>query len=407
MSTAVVLNLPEAGHMNATLPVVAELVRRGETILYYGTPAYREAIVATGATFVPYPALDFTPPAHAGGLYSVMAFLTDLAEQVLPPLLDQLRAQRPDYLLVDSMCIWGNLAQQVLETPAVTLGSVFVPNPQYLTSEQMATMAYAHAPKEVLLAGIAALDRVIQTTRRIDRQHGTLSPNLVEFFANRQRLAIIFTSRLFHLDGDRFDDRYKFVGPSLPPAPVAARSEGDPVLPLGDQGPPWIYVSLGTIFNQQAAFYRTCFAALGGSRFRVLLASGDKIDRAELGPLPENFIVRPRVPQLEVLPRVALFITHGGMNSVNEALYHGVPLLVVPQHGDQHLVAGRVAELGAGLQLAMAEVSPERLRQSVDRLLAESSFRAAALRVSASLREAGGYPRAAQEILTFARGLCT
>ena len=90
----------------------------------------------------------------------------------------------------------------------------------------------------------------------------------------------------------------------------------------------------------------------------------------------------------------------GGMNSANEALWFGVPLLVVPQRGDQHLVARRVAELGAGLRMPPDEVTADRLRDAVRALRSAPEYRERALAQGASLRSAGGPRRAAELILS-------
>ena len=58
--------------------------------------------------------------------------------------------------------------------------------------------------------------------------------------------------------------------------------------------------------------------------YRVVMSVGSRIDIASLGTIPGNFIVKAFVPQLQLLQRAALFITHGGMNSVNEGLCAGV-----------------------------------------------------------------------------------
>src|SRR6185312_668222 len=109
------------------------------------------------------------------------------------------------------------------------------------------------------------------------------------------------------------------------------------------------------------------------------------------------------VPQLQVLDRAALFVTHGGVNSVNEALYAGVPLLVVPQGADQTLVARRVAELGAGLSLSTGDVDVHAVRALGRRLLDEPRFRAAAGSLQAAQRQDTGYPRAADELERYLR----
>ena len=228
--------------MNATFPLVAELVRRGERVVYFATEPFRVRVEAAGAEYVSYgAAADFQPPAHTGGLYSVMAFAIGLAEKVLPDLLPQLREIAPDYLLVDSLCVWGSLASQILEIPAAMLGSVFVPDDRAVTVEEMVRQAYGRAPKEMLLAGIDALNTYIMAAQRLDRMYGTRCPNMVEFFANRQSLNVIFTSREFHIAGEMFDGSYQFVGPSVEAAGGATAASSDER--------PLLYISMGTIFN--------------------------------------------------------------------------------------------------------------------------------------------------------------
>jgi MGT family glycosyltransferase len=377
--------------MNATYPVVAELVRRGERVIYYATEPYRASVEAAGAEYRSYgDAETFRPPAHTGGLYSVMAWEIGLAETLLPRLLEDLRQIAPDYLLIDSMCVWGHLARQVLGIPAASLASVFVPDDRAVSVEEMVQRAYGRAPKEVLLAGIDALNTYLQIAQRIDRRFGTESPNLVQFFAGRQPLNVVFISRHFHLAGDQFDESYRFVGPTLelPARRTEARQAGER---------PLVYVSMGTIFNHQPAFFQACFDALGDAPYDVILSTGGGCEA--LGAAPSNFTVCEFVKQRDVLAGASLFISHGGMNSTSESLGYGVPMLVFPQHGDQHLVAARVEELGAGVVLRPPDVEPARLRAAVDLVLSEPRFRQGAGEIAESFRAAGGYRRAADEIL--------
>lgn len=398
MPSAVVLNLPEHGHLNATLPLVAELARRGDRVTYYATEPYRSALEATGSTFASYGDVRrFTPPAHEGGLYSVMAWQAQLAEERLPSLLEELRAARPDYLLVDSMCLWGQLAAQILSVPTITLGSVFVPDDRFVTVDEVIDRAYGRAPKEVLLAGIDALNSYLMISQRIDRQHGTSSPDLVGFFAGRQALNVLFTSRDFHPEGPRYDNSYRFVGPSIAPR------HGTAPLTLPDGSDPLVYVSMGTIFNDRPPLFRACLEALAGIRCRVLVATGSAIDAQALGTVPANVLVRETVPQLDVLVHASLFITHGGMNSVSEALWFGVPLVVLPQHGDQFLVAGRVAELGAGIALMPPECRADRIRAAAAQMLERPAYAEAARTIGGTFRAAGGVQRAADDIMAFVR----
>ncbi|HTW65515.1 MAG TPA: nucleotide disphospho-sugar-binding domain-containing protein [Bryobacteraceae bacterium] len=105
---------------------------------------------------------------------------------------------------------------------------------------------------------------------------------------------------------------------------------------------------------------------------------------------------RTQVSQLELLRRCAVVVTHGGMNSVQEALHFGAPMLLAPQAADQFWISARVAELGAGVLLEEGK-----LRESIEHVLAVPRFRTAAQRIGASLRAASGHTQAADVIQDF------
>jgi MGT family glycosyltransferase len=114
--------------------------------------------------------------------------------------------------------------------------------------------------------------------------------------------------------------------------------------------------------------------------------------------------VQPYVPQLDVLRRASAFVTHGGMNSVSESLALGVPVVVVPQMGEQEIVGRRVEQLGAGVFLRKAAVTALALRAAVRRVLSEATYREHAAQIGETFRAAGGAGRAADAVLEFTRG---
>ena len=162
-----------------------------------------------------------------------------------------------------------------------------------------------------------------------------------------------------------------------------------------------LYISLGTLFHRQNEFYRCCFEAFEQSDYQVVMSIGLQTTMDQLGPTPENFIVCRSVPQLELLQRATLFITHAGMNSTNEALYYGVPLLAIPQATDQHYIARRIEQTGAGIRLSRKQVTASRLRNSADAIRTHAHYAQASARISESLRQAGGFRAALQAIQQF------
>ncbi|MFJ8025783.1 macrolide family glycosyltransferase [Streptomyces sp. NPDC096311] len=385
MSTIAFLNIGMHGHINPTLPVVAELVRRGHSVTYHTPPAFRGEIEATGATVYPYPGGDQPlpdPPTPA-------TFIETLGlgtVRLLPAVLSDLRRVRPDLIVHDSDCLWGAIAARELKVPAASSFTTFAYNRHVPSitrgSWNLLTSAMAR-PR-----GLAAYLRARWSLRR---RFDTRGLPLVDLLNIRQPLNLVYTSRSFQPAAEEFDRSYRFVGPSVGARPV------DPSFPAEQLQDPVLYASLGTVFNagpQLLRTFATALAPLGGT---VIIATG-QTDPSALEPLPANVLARRFVPQPEVLARAALFVTHGGMNSVSEALYAGVPLLVVPQGADQPMVARQVAERGAGLSIRPQDVTEASVRALARRLLDDPSFRAAAATLKAAEVEAGGYRRAADEL---------
>jgi MGT family glycosyltransferase len=392
MGKAVALVYPTHGHITPSLAVVRELVRRGEEVVFYATPRARAQVEQTGASFREYEAsdADFNPDPPTEGLLADMARLLALTERTLPRLLDEIRSEAPDYILIDTKSVWGRLAAEALELPAITMSVVFALTRDHIAVPDLVRMLYGGASRETLLDGLQEFERYAATARRLAARYSVSAPDLIDFLSNPQPLTIVFTSREFQINGDTFGPSHRFIGASL-----SNGSNSSEQLAAGDA--PLVYVSLGTTFNDAPAFYQACFEAFADQPYQVLLSTGGRA--MDLPEPPANVRVMPFVPQMDVLQRASVFVTHGGMNSANEGLWCGVPMVVVPQRGDQFLVARRMAELGAGIAVMPAEATPARLRDAVGRLIAESSFRERARALGASLVAAGGPERAADEIL--------
>ena len=212
-------------------------------------------------------------------------------------------------------------------------------------------------------------------------------------------LNIVFVAPDFQPSADTFGDRYLFVGPSIPPH----QPPGEFPLDQLDASRPLLYISLGTIFNNQPEFFKTCFEAFGDTPYQVVLSAGTH-DRPERTRCPaHNMLVASYVPQLELLSRASCFITHAGMNSTMEALYYGVPMVAIPQMVEQAMTARRIAELGLGLHLDPSTVTAATLRTGVADVLADDALRARVAAMQTRTRAAGGYQRAVDALVAFAQ----
>lgn len=385
MSTIAFQNIGMHGHINPTLPVAAELVRRGHAVVYHAYPAFAAEIEATGAQVHLYPGGDMALPDPPIPL-AMLGGLAHSAVDLLPTVLADLRAARPDLVVHGSFCPWGAVAARELGTAAASTYTTFAFNRQVPSMGGLSRHLVAAAAARPHL-----VERYSRSRWALWRGYDTHGLPLVDLANIHQPLNLVFTSRAFQPGADTFDSSYRFVGASVGARPA------DPAFAVDSLPSPVLYASLGTVFDARPALLRafaTALSPLGGS---VVIATGNT-EPAALGPLPANVLARRFVPQPEVLSRAALFVTHGGMNSVNEAMQAGVPTLVVPQGADQPLVARRVVELGAGLTVSTHDATVETVRALAGRLLREPAFRAGAGVQRTAQREAGGYVRAADEL---------
>ncbi len=135
-----------------------------------------------------------------------------------------------------------------------------------------------------------------------------------------------------------------------------------------DDDRPLVYVSLGSFLSVRSDVLARVAQGLRGLDVRVALASGST-RRQDLGPVPDSWLVREVLPQVTLLGHASLALTHGGNNSVTEALTSGVPLLVLPLSTDQFAGAAAIEDAGFGEALDPNAATPQELRDAVVRLL--------------------------------------
>ncbi|MFM1654239.1 macrolide family glycosyltransferase [Brevibacillus sp. B_LB10_24] len=396
MARVLLINGGSEGHINPTLGVVQELVRRGEEVVAFVADQFRDYVEPTGAKVITFNIGKFLEAFLAGGRspWARVGGLLRTADIVIPSILAQTKGERFDYIIHDSMFGCGRLLAQILDLPAISSCTSFAFQPNSFESLQDHLSRRFPADENE-----RAHREFQQLVRSVQAKYSVQVGSAYEVFCNPAPLNIVYTSRSFQPDGESFDETYKFVGPSVVP-----RSPGEFDFSHVDTNH-LIYISLGTVLNQAVDFYKLCFAAFAETKYTVILSVGKQTQIAELGDIPANFIVRNYVPQLEVLQRSKLFITHGGMNSASEGLYYGVPLIVLPQTSDQPIVARRVAEIGAGIQLNDEGLTAEDLKEAAERLLGDASIRKVCLEIGDSFRAAGGYQRAVDEIFSYKRNV--
>lgn len=390
MSLILFFCIPAHGHTNPTLALVRELVHRGHQVRYYSFEPFRPQIEQTGATYISCD--SFLPPAPArksriGKDFSALLEMTaevtlQMGEHILP-LLEQ---ERPDCIVTDSLCIWGKLFAMRLSIPFICSTTSFAFN-QYtarLMKQGLLEIAY-------LLIGWPKIQRKLRELKNA----GYPASDFLSLIQNDEHTpTIVYTSRSFQPMADTFSNLYSFVGSSFL-MPVSGTAED---FPFSERlkNRRLVYISLGTVNNRNRKFFQNCIQAFKDCDLDVLISAGGSDLSLDLQKLPDHIAVRPFVPQLSVLQKADVFLTHCGMNSVSESLYFSVPMVLFPQQSEQEAVAGRVLELGAGVRLS--GIRPEQIRSAVYQVLENSSFRARARKLSDDFHAAGGFRAAADAV---------
>jgi MGT family glycosyltransferase len=387
--------MPAHGHVNPTLPLVEELTRRGHRVSYLTGAAWQGPVEAAGAEFVPVPdgiPAGGPPPNFKDGLNTVRSMLERFlgaARETVPETLRALQADPPDALFYDMLTWSARAAAEKAGVPAVQLFPSFASNEHFSLLSRFAGDVDLQSPE---------LDDVREQFAEFGRSTGA-AVAVEDVFAPRpQGLNLVFLPRQFQLRSETFDDRFVFLGPSL-----GVRPEFEQWQPPAS-GAPVLFVSLGTgPLNENPEFFRTAVRALGGSRWHVAMAVGDRVDVAELGEIPDNFEVRQYFPQPTVLKYATAFLSHAGMNSTMESLYNEVPMITVPQMPEQEANADRVEELGLGGRLR--EITAEQLRALVDEVSADESVRARLAEIGPVVRGCGGAELGADAVEKYLAGL--
>jgi MGT family glycosyltransferase len=396
----VVAGMPAAGHVNPSVPLVRELVHRGVQVTYYTAEQFREPVERTGAEFRRYPAgtisaRDIAEATRTGGPVRVVARALDATESLVPFLQAELLGRRPTAVAFDSNAIWARMAAASLDLPMISLMTTMM-----VGSGELRTLTFREWV-HLVRTSVPDVPAVRAARRQALQRFGA------ELFPPRPVFPMLGDVTIFPIPrwlqpaSPRIDTTCHFVGATIDPD-TRDRDLDAELAAHADAPEPLVLVSLGTLHAASDAFFRTCFQALGDLPARVLLVVGSATDPARLGPPPANTLIRRSVPQLEVLRRTAVFVTHGGMNSALEGLYHGVPLLVVPQQFEQLIIGRTIADRGAAIvlrhNLSNRPVPAGELRAAVRRALTDESQRTAARSLAGTLSDGGGAPAAADAI---------
>ena len=302
-----------------------------------------------------------------------------------------------DAVIVDTVLFYVELAPMSLGIPYAHVANAL--HKDYTGSTPMCFYDWPHETTPAAVArnreGVRIFREKLEPTTSVAKVYAERSGLEVDWdnpSATISKLAWISqTPKAFDFDGS-WPAQFYHTGPfhdGLGRAPVE--------FPWSElTGEPLIYASMGTMMNGIGDVYRIIAAAAAKQNgFQLVLSMGERIRKEEVGLLPNNSIVVRHAPQLELLKRAAVCVTHAGLNTVLESLAQGVPHVAIPMNVDQPGVAARIAEEKTGQFIPFKDLSESRLTLLLDEVLHDSIYRDNARRFQKIIVGTDGLSRAA------------
>lgn len=411
MGTIGILVFPSPGHLNPMASLGRELVSRGHRVVVPLPPDAEPAVRVAGLDFVEVGAKGY-PPGSLGAMFArlgqlqgraamkySMAMTTRFALMCVREAPDVFRSLGADLILVDQAVSWAGMVAEHLGIPFVSIANALMFNVELGVPPVFTDWSYTGSRRDRVrnFFGYMEQARVLRPyTRWLPEQRRAW--NLPAFRAPNDVFSpfaqISQQPPEFEFPRRDLPPHFHFAGPfqeSRARAPVQFPFEAL-------DGRPLVYASLGTLQNRLSWIFRAIAEACADLDVQLVLSLGGAVDPDELGDLAGAPLVVRFAPQLELLSRARLTITHGGLNTVLESLARGVPMVAIPITNDQPGVSARVAWSGAGLVVPPSRLTARRLRDALARVRDDPSFRQNAGRLSQAIRRCGGAARAADII---------
>jgi zeaxanthin glucosyltransferase len=394
---------PGTGHLNPMTALAHSLQQRGHEVVLFGIADTEARVRAAGIEFHRIGAVDYPAGTlqrlddELSRLKGLAAFrftverVRNSARMILRDGLEAVRAAKVEGLLIDQAEFAGSIADY-LNLPQVSIALI----PPMLPDDRFPPFWFGWPPGQ----------------DQLSRFRNRLGMELLKWIASpifkevkRQRIAwgldpvqrpedslidLVQITQLpkaleFEIPGEKPPGLF-YTGPFV------HASQRPPIEFPWERldGRPLIYASLGTLQNGSEHIFRTIAEACVPLDAQLLISFGGRLDAEKIGKLAGDPVLVRFAPQLEVLKRAALVITHAGINTVLESLSEGVPLVAVPLGNDQPGVAARIKAHGAGLVVPLRKLNSNRLRNAVEQVLQDSKYREAAGALQRAIRQLDG-----------------
>mgnify|MGYP002777850981 CR=1 FL=1 len=397
-----------SGHLNPMTTLGYELKRRGHRVTLVGTLDSQAKVLAAGLEFRAIGEEDFPAGSTAASLsrlgqlsgLAAFRYTADLFKKATAMFLQEapaaLQTAGVELLLIDQTIFGGSTVAQHLDLPFISVCCALMLNrdadvPPLNTSWSYQPNWWGRLRNQAGYGLITRLTRPIAAILTAYRHQWNLPPLNHPNEAYSQLAQLCQQPAEFEYPRSALPQCFHFTGPYSNPA-----SREPAAFPFEQlTGQPLIYASLGTVQNRLLGTFETIATACQDLTAQLVIALGGGCGPESLPDLPGSPLVVGYAPQLELLPKARLTITHAGMNTTLEALSNGVPLVAIPIANDQPGVAARIKWTGTGEFVPLQRLTVAKLRRAIEQVLSETSYQQNALSLQEAIQQAGGVKKAA------------
>jgi zeaxanthin glucosyltransferase len=395
------------GHLNPMTTLGHELQQRGHRVTLFGIPDARAKTLAAGLEFCVIGEREF-PAGSSAASFAELGKLSGLAalkytitlfQQVTVMLLREapkaIEAAGVELLLVDQTSFGGGTVADVLRLPFISVSCALMLNretgiPPINSNWSYNPAWWAQLRNQLGYRLLSRITKPVVNTVAQYRQEWQLSPHLEPNDTYSKLAQICQQPPEFEFPRQHLPQCFHFTGPY---SRSDSREPADfPFEQL--TGQPLIYASMGTLQNKLIGVFENIAEACVGLDAQLVIALGGG-NPASLPNLPGSPLIVGYAPQLELLQKATLTITHAGMNTALESLSNGVPMVAIPIANDQPGVAARITWTGTGEVIPLAKLSSSRLQTAIEKVLTEDAYKQNAVKLQAAIRRDGGVSRAA------------
>lgn len=364
------INLPYYGHVVPTIGLVQELIKQGCEVTYLMPFDWQEKIAESGATFQGYE--------NHRQLSEQMKNAYAAAENII---------EQFDFIVYEQFFFLGKHLAEKYNKPVARVFTAPVTN-----DKLMREFITAKGPMSIFKHRWIARAFTKDIAKNIPMKTDNW---LDEIVYNPPELNLVYILREYQPYEEEFSaEQYRFLGPS-----IYERKEAEIDYVKGCK--PLVYISLGTILKGATSFFQNCVDAFRDEDVDLIISVGQQCDIGKLKNVPSNVHIYKSVPQLKVLKMADVFVTHGGMNSVSEALAFGVPMVVIPFVSDQPVNARCIEKLGVGKTLSYAEVEKASLKARVLSVIEDAQIKVNTEKVQELIRKAPGNVGGAKMLIDY------